>query len=92
MFAIRREHLIYAPRDGMFVPMKALEQVTRKGELLGYVLDVETGRRTDIVSPADGAVWMIARNGPKADAVLQGLHAYASRGDLIALIKEIRPL
>jgi predicted deacylase len=92
MFVTGREHLIYAPTNGLFVPMKALEQVTGKGELLGYVLDVETGTRTHIVSPADGAIWLIARNGPKADAVMQGLHAYADRGDLVALIKEIRPL
>lgn len=92
MFAIGREHLIHAPKDGLFVPMKALEQVTRKGELLGYLLDVETGERTDIVSPVDGAIWLIARNGPGADLVLQGLHAYVDRGDLIVLIKEIRPV
>jgi predicted deacylase len=70
----------------------AIEQVTRAGELLGYMLDVETGERTDLVSPADGAIWLIARNGPKADVVLQGMHAYADPGDLVALIKEITPL
>ena len=32
------------------------------------------------------------RNGPKADVVLQGMHAYADPGDLVALIKEIIPL
>jgi hypothetical protein len=56
------------------------------------MLDVETGERTDLVSPADGAIWLIARNGPKADVVLQGMHAYADPGDLVALIKEITPL
>jgi predicted deacylase len=92
MFAAGAEHLIRAPKAGLFVPLKALEQVTRAGELLGYMLDVETGERTDIVSPADGAIWLIARNGPKADVVLQGMHAYADPGDLVVLIKEITPL
>ncbi len=92
MFAAGGEHLIRAPKAGLFIPLKALEQVTRAGELLGYLLDVETGDRTDIVSPADGAIWLIARNGPKADVVLQGMQAYADQGDLIALIKEITPL
>ncbi len=92
MFAVGGEHLIHSPVDGLFVPLKALEQVVRRGERMGYVLDVETGVRTDIVSPANGAVWLNARNGPKADVVLQGLQAYATRGDLLALIKEIRSL
>jgi predicted deacylase len=92
MFAAGAEHLIRAPKAGLFVPLKAIEQVTRAGELLGYMLDAETGERTDLVSPADGAIWLIARNGPKADVVLQGMHAYADPGDLVALIKEIIPL
>jgi predicted deacylase len=92
MYETGREHLLYAPTAGLFIPLKALEQATRRGELLGYMLDVETGERTDIASPADGAVWLVARNGPAADVVLQGLHAYADRGDLVALIKEVRPM
>jgi len=86
-----KEYLVKAPCGGLFVPLKGVEQPVREGELLGYLLDPESGARTDIRSPVPGATWLVARTGPAADVQLTGLHAYADAGDLLALIKGVRP-
>ncbi len=85
-----REYLVKAPRPGLFIPMKEVEQAVREGEILGYLLDPETGARSDIRSPAAGAAWMVARTGPAADVQLRGQQAYADEGDLLALIKGLQ--
>jgi predicted deacylase len=81
------EELVRAPHAGLFVPLAPLERRVRRGELLGYLLDLDTGARTDIVSPIDGATWLVSRIGPQSDVVLEDLHAYADAGDILALIK-----
>ena len=87
-FRFRDEATVVAPRDGLFIPLKAADQIARQGECVGYLLDLDTGERLDIHSPIDGAVWLVARTGTGPDVRLEGLHAYAEKGDLLLLVKE----
>jgi predicted deacylase len=84
------EYLVRAPHAGLFIPLRANEETVAEGDLLGYLLDIYTGARTDIPAPGPGALWSIARQGAHADVTLEGMHAYADAGDLLALIKLIK--
>lgn len=84
------EHIVKAPHPGLFIPLKMQEEPVRRGELLGYLLDIENGDRAEIRSPSDGATWLISRMGTASDVQLTGLHAYADAGDILALIKGVR--
>lgn len=90
-FRIGGEVTVKSPAEGFFVPTKQVEQLVRKGELLGWLLDLDTGKRTDVLSPADGAVWLCGRMGGGADVSLPAQHAYATPGDLLALVKLLIP-
>ena len=83
------ETLIRSPAQGLFIPLREIEQTVKRGDVLGYLFDPETGRRTDIATPVDGALWLVSRCGANADVTLEGLHAYAEPGDLLALVKEV---
>lgn len=86
-----REEVVHAPRNGLFVPVKEIADRVRKHEVLGYLLDLKTGRKTDVKSPGDGAIWLISRVG-KSMMSLPDMHAYADRGDMVALIKHVHNL
>lgn len=84
-----RDALLRAPQTGLFIPLRENAERVEAGDLLGYLLDIHTGARTDIFTPQAGAIWSIARQGAIADVTLEGMHAYAEEGDLLALVKEI---
>jgi predicted deacylase len=81
--------LVRAPRAGLFIPLRRNEELVAAGDVLGYLLDIHTGERTEITAPVAGALWSIARQGAIADVTLEGMHAYADEGDLLALIKGV---
>jgi len=82
------EEIVRAPGSGLFVPLKDIADRVRKHEVLGYLLDLKTGGKTDVASPCDGAVWLISRVG-KSVMTLADMHAYADKGDMVALIKHV---
>jgi len=82
------EEIVQAPQSGLFVPLKDIGDRVRKDEVLGYLLDLKTGGKTDIASPCDGAVWLVSRVG-KSAMTLSDMHAYADKGDMVALIKHV---
>jgi len=84
-----RECLVRAPHAGLFIPLRENAETVAAGDLLGYLLDIYTGARTDILAPTPGALWSIARQGPQPDIILEDMQAYADEGDLLVLIKEI---
>ena len=92
-YEFREEELLHAPAAGLFVPVAEIEQSVRQGEVLGYLLGVENGRRRDIVSPCDGVVWLVSRVAAQATGGMEkNMDAFAEPGDLLALIKHVTPL
>lgn len=83
------EEIVHAPRRGLYIPFKEIADVVRKGETLGYLMDVQTGQRTAVKSPCAGGVWLNSRVG-RGQASLPDMHSYADRGDMLALIKHVR--
>jgi len=83
------EEIVRAPRGGLFVPVTSIGDRVGKNETLGYLLDLKTGRKTDVKSPCAGAVWLVSRVG-KSGGSLPDMHAYADRGNMVALIKRVR--
>ncbi|MCC6581684.1 MAG: succinylglutamate desuccinylase/aspartoacylase family protein [Phycisphaeraceae bacterium] len=82
------EELVHAPGEGMFIPVKALADTVHRGETLGYMLNLFTGKQTLVKSPCDGAVWLVSRVGKEIPAKpLDHVQPIAQRGDLLALIK-----
>ena len=84
-----KEEVVRASHRGLYVPLKEIGDRVRKDEMLGYLLDMETGRRTEVKSPCAGGVWLNSRVGP-GQCALEDLHSYADRGDMLAMIKHIR--
>jgi uncharacterized protein len=84
-----KEEFAYASRPGLYMPLKDIADRVRKGDTLGYLLDLQSGRRTAVKSPCTGGVWLNSRVGP-GEATLPDMHALADRGDLLALIKHIK--
>ena len=82
-----REVALHAPRAGLYVPVRPIETRVRKGAVLGYLYGDQTGRTTPITSPVNGYLWLNHRAGRKADVRLEDQHAYADKGDLLALVK-----
>lgn len=81
------ETLVHAPHAGLYVPRLPIETPVRKGQVLGDLYDLDSGRLTKIVSPCDGITWLTNRVGKQADVILEDMHACADKGDLLALIK-----
>lgn len=86
-----QEAIVRAPEAGLFVPLCEVECAVGAGDLLGYLLNLDTGQRTDIVSPIAGATWLVARSGAHSDVILEDLSAYADPGDMLALVKAVIP-
>jgi predicted deacylase len=85
------EEIVDAPCGGLFVPVKEIGDAVRRNAVLGYLLDLETGRQTAVRSPCTGAVWLVSRVG-KSGNYVSDLDAYAERGDMLALIKHVKRL
>jgi len=83
----QEEHIVRSPGDGLFIPAIDHEKQVRAGDLLGWLLDVHTLDRAEITSPADGAIWFAAHFGLAPDTTLEGMHAFASTGDMVAIVK-----
>jgi len=83
------EEFVYASRPGLYIPVKEIADVVKKGEVLGYLLDLRTGRRTTVKSPCAGGVWLNARVG-NGEAGLADMHSHADKGDMLALIKHLK--
>ncbi|NQT94296.1 MAG: succinylglutamate desuccinylase/aspartoacylase family protein [Lentisphaerae bacterium] len=84
------EHVVRSPGPGLFIPAIDHARPVRKDDVLGRLLDVHTLDRTDIISPADGAVWFAARFGPACDTRLEDLHAFADANDMLAIVKPVQ--
>jgi predicted deacylase len=84
------EELVYAAHSGLYVPVREIADRVKKGETLGYLLDLQTGRRKAVKSPCAGGVWLNARVG-KGESGLADMHSFADEGDLLALIKHLKP-
>jgi uncharacterized protein len=89
-YAILGEEVVRARRAGLFVPLKAMGEKVRKNESLGYLLDLKTGRPTDVKSPCVGVIWLVSRVGPSDGVCLSDMHAHADPGDMLAMIKHVR--
>lgn len=91
-YVVTGETIVRAPRAGLFVPVKAIGDRVRKSDVLGYLLDLRNGGKQDIPSPCEGVVWLVSRVGDLASSSeLSATHAYADRGDMLALIKHVKP-
>ena len=82
------EEIVRSPKSGLFVPVKQIADLIRKNEVLGYLLDLKTGGKTDVRSPCAGAIWLVSRVG-KSAMTLSDMHACADKGDMLALIKHV---
>jgi len=83
-----REIAVRAPSSGLYVPRIPIETRVAKGAVLGDVYDPTSGRSVSIRSPIAGVVWLNSRIGGQADVVYEDGHAYAEKGELVALVKE----
>jgi predicted deacylase len=86
------EQIVYAPHEGLYIPLVDVEECVEAGGLLGYLLNIHTGERREVYAPCAGAVWFNSRVGEHSDRVFNNTHAYADPGDMLALIKQINPI
>jgi len=84
-----KETIVRAPGRGLYVPLKEIADRVKKGDTLGYLMDLQTGKRTVVKSPCAGAVWLNSRVG-KGECSLVDMHSFADRGDMITMIKEVK--
>ncbi len=83
------DEIIKTDFPGIFIPLKSLEDIVRKNDVLGYILNVDNGERKDLFSPVDGVLWSIGRRGAAADVCLRDMHAFAEPGEVVAIVKQV---
>jgi predicted deacylase len=84
-----QEIAVKAPVSGLYVPRVEIETRVEKGAVLGDVYDQTSGDSVRILSPIAGVVWLNNRIGRQADVVYEDGHAFAEKGDLVALVREV---
>lgn len=86
---VTKEAAVKTPVRGLYVPRVLIETRVEKGTVLGDVYDQTSGNSVRIHSPITGVVWLNSRIGKQADLVYEDGHAYAEKGDLVALVKQV---
>jgi predicted deacylase len=77
---------IQAPRTGIFQPHVEPGADVAAGQILGTLVDADSGQGIEIPAPCDGCVYAIGALRGRTDVSLTAMHALAEKGTEIARI------